>query len=107
MNACDRMDHEDVNIWEVLWDTVDRQDTARRSRLRRLSDSSITHATINTGDDDQCGRSFNIHKGKGGILRYNTTCNNRISFDGDDLEDIKTLHIWEASLMNTMDLMHM
>ncbi|VDO50022.1 unnamed protein product [Schistosoma margrebowiei] len=33
---------------------------------------------------------LNIHKGKSKIHRYNTTCNNRITFDGEDLEDVKT-----------------
>ncbi|VDP81121.1 unnamed protein product [Schistosoma curassoni] len=32
---------------------------------------------------------LNIHKGKSKILQYNTTCNNRITLDGD-LEDVKT-----------------
>ncbi|CAI2723267.1 unnamed protein product [Schistosoma spindalis] len=32
----------------------------------------------------------NIHKGKSKILRYNTTGVNRISLDGEDLEDVKT-----------------
>ncbi|VDO57784.1 unnamed protein product [Schistosoma margrebowiei] len=31
-----------------------------------------------------------MHKGKSKILRYNTTCNNRITLDGEDLEDVKT-----------------
>ncbi|VDP21817.1 unnamed protein product [Schistosoma margrebowiei] len=33
---------------------------------------------------------LNIHKGKSKILRYNTTCNNPITLDGEDLEDVKT-----------------
>ncbi|KAH9581031.1 Laminin subunit gamma-1 [Schistosoma haematobium] len=33
----------------------------------------------------------NIHKEKSYILRYNTACNNEIKFDGEDLEDAKTL----------------
>ncbi|VDP68073.1 unnamed protein product [Schistosoma curassoni] len=33
---------------------------------------------------------LNIHKRKSKILRYNTACNNRITLDGDDLEDVKT-----------------
>ncbi|VDP54190.1 unnamed protein product [Schistosoma curassoni] len=33
---------------------------------------------------------FNIHKGKSNIPRYNTTCTNRITLDGNDLEDVKT-----------------
>ncbi|VDP61438.1 unnamed protein product [Schistosoma curassoni] len=33
---------------------------------------------------------LNIHKGKRKILRYNTSCNNRITLDGEDLEDVKT-----------------
>ncbi|VDP25478.1 unnamed protein product [Schistosoma mattheei] len=32
---------------------------------------------------------LNIHKGKNKILRYNTTCNNRITL-GEGLEDVKT-----------------
>ncbi|VDP49583.1 unnamed protein product [Schistosoma curassoni] len=31
------------------------------------------------------------YKGKGKILRYNTTCNNPITLDGEDLERCKTL----------------
>ncbi|VDO88596.1 unnamed protein product [Schistosoma margrebowiei] len=34
--------------------------------------------------------SLNIHKGKSKILRYEITCNNRITLDGEDLEDLKT-----------------
>ncbi|VDO59760.1 unnamed protein product [Schistosoma curassoni] len=30
-----------------------------------------------------------IHKGKSKVLRYNTVCNNRITLDGQDLEDVK------------------
>ncbi|VDP52456.1 unnamed protein product [Schistosoma margrebowiei] len=30
---------------------------------------------------------LNMHKGKSKILRYNTTCNNAITIDGEDLED--------------------
>ncbi|VDP62856.1 unnamed protein product [Schistosoma curassoni] len=33
---------------------------------------------------------FNVHKGKSKILRYNTACNNRMTLDGEDLEDVKT-----------------
>ncbi|VDO99266.1 unnamed protein product [Schistosoma mattheei] len=38
--------------------------------------------------------SLNIHKGKSKILRHNTTCNNPITLDGDDLEDVKDLYIF-------------
>ncbi|VDP72170.1 unnamed protein product [Schistosoma curassoni] len=31
---------------------------------------------------------LNIHKGKSRILRYNTTCTNPITIDGEDLEDV-------------------
>ncbi|VDO48660.1 unnamed protein product [Schistosoma margrebowiei] len=33
---------------------------------------------------------INIHKGKKNVLRYNTTCSNQITIDGEDLEVIKT-----------------
>ncbi|VDP37692.1 unnamed protein product [Schistosoma margrebowiei] len=33
---------------------------------------------------------LNIHKGKSKILRYNTSCTNPITNDGEDLEDVKT-----------------
>ncbi|VDO92291.1 unnamed protein product [Schistosoma margrebowiei] len=33
---------------------------------------------------------LNIHKGKSKVLRYNTACNNPITIDGEDLEDVKT-----------------
>ncbi|VDP28338.1 unnamed protein product [Schistosoma margrebowiei] len=33
---------------------------------------------------------LNIHKRKDKILRYNIECNNRITIDGEDLEDVKT-----------------
>ncbi|VDO89420.1 unnamed protein product [Schistosoma curassoni] len=33
---------------------------------------------------------LNIHKGKSKILRHNTACSNRITLDGEDLEDVKT-----------------
>ncbi|VDP83558.1 unnamed protein product [Schistosoma mattheei] len=50
---------------------------------------------------------LSIHKGKIRILRYNTACTNPITIDGGHLEDVKTLHIWAASLMNMVDLMQM
>ncbi|VDP50670.1 unnamed protein product [Schistosoma curassoni] len=31
-----------------------------------------------------------IHKGKSKILQYNTACNNQITIDGEDLEDVNT-----------------
>ncbi|VDP83855.1 unnamed protein product, partial [Schistosoma mattheei] len=33
---------------------------------------------------------LNIHKGKSKILRYNTACNNPVTTDGEDLEDVRT-----------------
>ncbi|VDP71746.1 unnamed protein product [Schistosoma curassoni] len=33
---------------------------------------------------------LNIHKGKSKILQYNTACTNRITIDGEDMEDMKT-----------------
>ncbi|VDP22070.1 unnamed protein product [Schistosoma margrebowiei] len=33
---------------------------------------------------------LNIDKGKSKILRYNTTCTNPITIDGEDSEDAKT-----------------
>ncbi|VDP34047.1 unnamed protein product [Schistosoma mattheei] len=33
---------------------------------------------------------LNIHEGKSRILRYNTACTNRMTLDGEDLEDVKT-----------------
>ncbi|VDP55681.1 unnamed protein product [Schistosoma margrebowiei] len=33
---------------------------------------------------------LNIHKGKSKILLYNTTCINRITLDGEALEDFKS-----------------
>ncbi|VDO59948.1 unnamed protein product [Schistosoma curassoni] len=33
---------------------------------------------------------LNIHEEKSKVLRYNTTFNNRITIDGEDLEDVKT-----------------
>ncbi|VDP62536.1 unnamed protein product [Schistosoma curassoni] len=33
---------------------------------------------------------LNIHKGKSEILLYNTASTNRITIDGEDLEDVKT-----------------
>ncbi|VDO67890.1 unnamed protein product [Schistosoma mattheei] len=33
---------------------------------------------------------LNIDKRKSKILRYNTTCTNPITIDGEDLEDVKT-----------------
>ncbi|VDO92957.1 unnamed protein product [Schistosoma margrebowiei] len=33
---------------------------------------------------------LNIHKRKSKVLRYNTTCTNRITHGGEDLEDVKT-----------------
>ncbi|VDO51853.1 unnamed protein product [Schistosoma margrebowiei] len=34
--------------------------------------------------------AFSIHKGRSKILRYNTACNNGITLDGEDLEDVKS-----------------
>ncbi|VDP64905.1 unnamed protein product [Schistosoma curassoni] len=34
---------------------------------------------------------LNIHKGKSKVLRYNTTCNNRITLNREALEDVKTI----------------
>ncbi|VDP40423.1 unnamed protein product [Schistosoma curassoni] len=61
----------------------------------RRSGPSIPNATTNAGEDEQCGSSLtavglNIHKRKSKILRYNTTCNSRITIDGEDLEDVKS-----------------
>ncbi|VDO48698.1 unnamed protein product [Schistosoma margrebowiei] len=50
---------------------------------------------------------LSIHKRKSEILLYNTSCTNPVTIDGEDLEDVKPLHIWAASLMNTVDLMQM
>ncbi|VDP67302.1 unnamed protein product [Schistosoma curassoni] len=33
---------------------------------------------------------LNIHKGESKILRYNSACNNRITIDGEDFEDVNT-----------------
>ncbi|VDP23927.1 unnamed protein product [Schistosoma margrebowiei] len=33
---------------------------------------------------------LNIHRGKSKVLRYNTTCTDPITFDREDLEDVKT-----------------
>ncbi|VDP82782.1 unnamed protein product [Schistosoma curassoni] len=33
---------------------------------------------------------LNIHKGKSKILRYNTACNNPITIDGENLEDVES-----------------
>ncbi|VDP67715.1 unnamed protein product [Schistosoma mattheei] len=33
---------------------------------------------------------LNIHKEKSWILRYDTTCTNPITIDGEDLEDVQT-----------------
>ncbi|VDP38113.1 unnamed protein product [Schistosoma margrebowiei] len=44
--------------------------------------NSVTAASAAVG--------FNIHKGKSKILRYNTEGTNRITLDGEDLEDVKT-----------------
>ncbi|VDO98916.1 unnamed protein product [Schistosoma margrebowiei] len=50
---------------------------------------------------------LNIHKGKSKVLRYNTACTNPITIDGENLEDVKPLHIWVVSLMNMVDLRQM
>ncbi|VDP55341.1 unnamed protein product [Schistosoma mattheei] len=39
---------------------------------------------------DSAAVGLNIHKGKNKILRYNTTCTNRITLDGEAFEDVKT-----------------
>ncbi|VDP53186.1 unnamed protein product [Schistosoma mattheei] len=50
---------------------------------------------------------LNIHEEKSKILRYDTACNNRITLHGEALKDVNPLHIWAASLMNTVDLMQL
>ncbi|VDO94919.1 unnamed protein product, partial [Schistosoma margrebowiei] len=40
--------------------------------------------------EDSAEVGLNIHKGKTKILRYNTTCNNPVTIDGEYLEDVKT-----------------
>ncbi|VDP40386.1 unnamed protein product [Schistosoma margrebowiei] len=37
--------------------------------------------------------SLNIHKGESEILRYNAACNNPITIDGENLEDLKNVTI--------------
>ncbi|VDO99322.1 unnamed protein product [Schistosoma margrebowiei] len=51
----------------------------------RLYGSSIAHSATKAA-----AVGFNIHKGKCKILRYNITYNNRITFDGKDLEDVES-----------------
>ncbi|VDP69982.1 unnamed protein product [Schistosoma mattheei] len=39
---------------------------------------------------------LNIYERKSKILQYNTTCNNRITLDREDLQNVKPLHIRTA-----------
>ncbi|VDP64570.1 unnamed protein product [Schistosoma mattheei] len=39
---------------------------------------------------------LNIHKGKSKILRHNTTCNNPITIDGEDFQDVKTFTYFDS-----------
>ncbi|VDP89040.1 unnamed protein product [Schistosoma mattheei] len=50
---------------------------------------------------------LNIHNGKSRILRYNTECNNPITLDGEDLEDIKTFTYLGGIIDEQGDLIQM
>ncbi|VDO67134.1 unnamed protein product [Schistosoma curassoni] len=68
---------------EIQW-------TARRPRLRNdLALLSHTQEQMQVKTTSVAAVGLNIHKGKSKILRYNTTCTNRITLDGG-LEDVKT-----------------
>ncbi|VDP31297.1 unnamed protein product [Schistosoma curassoni] len=55
-------------------------DLALLSHTQQMQEKTISVAAV----------VLNIHKGKSKICRYNTTCINRITFDGEDLEDVET-----------------
>ncbi|VDO76973.1 unnamed protein product [Schistosoma margrebowiei] len=46
---------------------------------------------------------LNIHKGKRKILQYNTACNNPITIDGEDLDDVKT-SIYLGSIIDNAEV---
>ncbi|VDP36539.1 unnamed protein product [Schistosoma curassoni] len=53
--------------------------------------NSVSVASVSVG--------LNIHKGKSRILRYNTTCINQITLDGEDLENV-TIIRYLSSIVN-------
>ncbi|VDP73297.1 unnamed protein product [Schistosoma mattheei] len=61
-------------------------DLALLSQTQRQIREKINVVTASTAV------GLNIHKVKSKILRCNTTCANRITFDGEALEDITNLH---------------
>ncbi|VDP69375.1 unnamed protein product [Schistosoma mattheei] len=52
----------------------------KQQQMHKTTSVAAVSATVN----------LNIHKGKSKILRYSTACNNPITIDGEDFEDVKT-----------------
>ncbi|VDP63322.1 unnamed protein product [Schistosoma curassoni] len=72
----DRMQLDDQNFADDLTLLSQTQQQMQKKT------NSVTAASAAVG--------LNIHKGKSKILRYNTTCTNPITIDGEDFEDAKT-----------------
>ncbi|VDO93510.1 unnamed protein product [Schistosoma margrebowiei] len=51
-----------------------------QQQIQKMTSLSAVYAAV----------SLNIHNEKSKILRYNTTCTNRITIDGETLKDVKT-----------------
>ncbi|VDP58519.1 unnamed protein product, partial [Schistosoma margrebowiei] len=63
-----------------LADDLVIQSQSQQTRQEKTTSVAAASATL----------GLNIHKGKNKILRYNTACNNPITIDREDLEDVKT-----------------
>ncbi|VDP36895.1 unnamed protein product [Schistosoma curassoni] len=60
-------------------------DLALLSHMQQQIQEKTTTVTA-----DSAAIGLSVHKVKNKILRYNTACINRITLDGEDLEDVKT-----------------
>ncbi|VDP60549.1 unnamed protein product [Schistosoma mattheei] len=86
----DRLDHKgkheiEWTSWMQLDDLDFADDLALLYHTQQMQEKTTSVAAASTA------ARLNIHKWKSKILRYNTACNNRITFDVKDLEDVKTV----------------
>ncbi|VDP33664.1 unnamed protein product [Schistosoma mattheei] len=69
---------------------VDDLDFADDLALLSHTQQQMQEKTTSAAAAASAAVGLNIHKGKSKILRYNTACINRITIDGEALEDIET-----------------
>ncbi|CAH8678974.1 unnamed protein product [Schistosoma haematobium] len=72
----DRMQLDDLDFA----DDLDLLSQTHQQMHEKTTSVAVASATVR----------LNIHKGQSKILRYNTTCNNPITIDGEDLKDVKS-----------------